>query len=107
LLIIDKIFISNSSFIIFFQKVGTTDKTKKGENYENIMFENFDQEKIPKILISDLSKLMNYYLYEERKSKHFYNKEMKDNLNSKIFLQNVINQWLSIKTFKNHLECKN
>lgn len=77
---------------------------KRGENYENIMYENFEQEKIPKIILSDINTLMTQFLYEEQKEKKFYTKIMRENLNSKYFLQDIINKWLSQKTFENHLE---
>jgi hypothetical protein len=77
---------------------------KKGENYESALAENFSQEKIPKILLSDIDLLMNQFLYEERKGRVTYSKFQKENLNSKNFLRNVINEWLSVKTFKNHIE---
>lgn len=79
---------------------------KKGENYENIMYENFEQEKIPKIILSDIDILMQQFLYEERKEKKILSKNQKENLNSKYYFQKIINEWLSVKTFKNHLECK-
>jgi len=78
---------------------------KKGENFENILFENFEQEKIPKILLNDLNILMIQFLNEERKAKKVMTKLHKEGLNSKYFVQDLINKWLSIKIFQNHIEC--
>jgi hypothetical protein len=79
---------------------------KKGENVESAMMDNFTQEKIPKIIVNDISVLMKQMINEERKicNKNIFQNE-KQNLNSKAFLSKVINEWLSIKTFKNHIEC--
>jgi hypothetical protein len=79
---------------------------KKDENFENVLYENFEQEKIPKILLTNINNLMQHFLFEERKQMKSLSKSQKETLNSKYFLQNTINQWLSIKTFKNHIECK-
>ncbi len=77
---------------------------KKGENYGTIMKENFEQEKIPKILLPEIDILMQQFLFEERRGKKFFTRTLKEKLHSKVFSQSVINQWLSIKTFKNHIE---
>jgi hypothetical protein len=79
---------------------------KKGENFKNAMFECFEQEKVPKILLDDINIVMSQFLLEERKDKIGLSKIQRENMNSKYFLTDVINLWLSIKTFKNHIECK-
>jgi hypothetical protein len=79
---------------------------KKDENFESILYENFEQEKIPKILLNDINILMKHFLYEERKHKKTYTNEQRENLKNKNFIQKIINDWNGIKTFQNHLERK-
>jgi hypothetical protein len=79
---------------------------KKGENYETILETNFEQEKIPKILLEDINILMEELIYQEKKNKPAINKLEKEALNSKFFLSNILNYWLSLKIFKTHIECK-
>ena len=79
---------------------------KKDENFETCLYENFENEKIPKVILDDINPLMEYFLFEERKELKFYNKSKREKLNSKYFLQDTINKWKSIKTLKNHIERK-
>ena len=74
---------------------------KKGENFENVIHNNFEQERIPKILLPDISPLMQQFLYEELK----YDNNKLPKINQKDLRTETINKWLSIKTFKNHIEC--
>ena len=78
---------------------------KKGENYESSLEENFEQEKIPKIILDDINILMEELLYQEKKHKKTLKKVQQESLDSKYFLQNVINHWLGLKLFKTHIEC--
>jgi hypothetical protein len=78
---------------------------KKGENFETVMAENFEQEQIPKIFLSDIYQVMGRFVYEEQKAKKFLSKSLKETMCSKFFSQEVNNKWLSINTFKNHIEC--
>ena len=79
---------------------------KKGENYETILETNFEQEKIPKVLLEDINILMEELLYQEKRHKPTITKSEKETLNSKFFLSNILNYWLSLKIFKTHIECK-
>lgn len=78
---------------------------KKGENFETVLEENFEQEKIPKIILDDINILMEELLYQERRQKKTFTKQEKESLDSKFFLQNIVNHWLSLKIFKTHIEC--
>ncbi len=79
---------------------------KKAENYETVLAENFEQEKIPKIILDDLNLIMEEFLYQEKRQKKTLSKVERENLDSKYFLQNLINHWLGLKLFKTHIECK-
>ena len=79
---------------------------KKGENYETVLEQNFEQEKIPKIILDDVNILMEEFLYQESRQKKTLTKSEKESLDSKYFLQNIVNHWLSLKIFKTHIERK-
>jgi len=79
---------------------------KTNENFESVLYENFEQEQIPKILLNDISLVFQHFLNEERRVKKCLSSSRKENLNSKLFLQNCINSWLTIQTFRNHIERK-
>jgi len=80
---------------------------KKNENFETVMHETFEQEQIPKIFMDDISILMSQFIIEERRVKPALNNAQIENLNSKIFIQNTINLWLTNQTFRNHIQCNN
>ena len=77
---------------------------KANENFESVLYETFEQEQIPKILLKDLSPIFKHFLNEEKRSRESLSSSKKENLNSKLFLQNCINSWLTMQTFKNHIE---
>ena len=79
---------------------------KKNENFETVMHETFEQEQIPKIFLDDISILMTQFIIEERRFKPALNSSQLESLNSKVFIQNIINLWLTNQTFRNHLQCK-
>jgi glutaredoxin len=78
---------------------------KKNENFETVMHETFEQEQIPKIFMDDISILMTQFIIEERRAKPALNSTQLENLNSKVFIQNAINIWLTNQTFRNHITC--
>jgi hypothetical protein len=78
---------------------------KSNENFESVLYENFEQEQIPKILLNDVFMIFQHFLNEEKRKKNCLSTSERENLNSKMFLQTCINSWLTIQTFKNHIEC--
>ena len=78
---------------------------KTNENFECVLFDNFEQEQIPKILLNDINIAFQHFLNEEKRSKSRFNKNQKEAISSKSFLENCVNCWLTIHTFRNHIEC--
>jgi hypothetical protein len=78
---------------------------KKGDNYQTTLYQNFEQESIPKILLDDIKILMHQCQVEERKDKRILSQQLKEDMNSKYFQNNVSSNWLGVKTFMDHLEC--
>lgn len=79
---------------------------KKGENFELILNQTFEQEKIPRILLPDINNLMTFLLREKAKDKQTLSLQQRQNIENRKFFLNVINEWESINNHKNKTERK-